>query len=47
MITEDGGKSVQGYSPFTAEEYRIKSVPRLNTPAKKVDEKTSEKDKID
>ena len=25
FITEDGKKTVQGYSPFTAEEYKFKS----------------------
>jgi hypothetical protein len=31
LITEDGGKSVEGYSPFTAEEYKLKS-PYKTTP---------------
>jgi hypothetical protein len=25
LIAEDGGKPVEGYSPFTAEEYKFKS----------------------
>jgi hypothetical protein len=25
LITEDGKKTIQGYSPFTAEEYKFKS----------------------
>ena len=27
LITEDGIKTIQGYSPFTAEEYKIKLPP--------------------
>jgi DNA-directed RNA polymerase subunit RPC12/RpoP len=27
LITEDGKKTIQGYSPFTAEEYKIKLPP--------------------
>jgi hypothetical protein len=31
LITEDGIKTVEGYSPFTAEEYKFKS-PYKTTP---------------
>jgi predicted nucleic-acid-binding Zn-ribbon protein len=27
LITEDGKKTIQGYSPFTAEEYKMKLPP--------------------
>jgi hypothetical protein len=31
LITEDGKKAIQGYSPFTAEEYKIDLPPRMMT----------------
>jgi ribosomal protein S27AE len=31
LITEDGKKAIQGYSPFTAEEYKINLPPRMMT----------------
>jgi hypothetical protein len=31
LITEDGKKTIQGYSPFTAEEYKIKLPPVAGT----------------
>ena len=31
LITEDGKKAIQGYSPFTAEEYKINLPPRSMT----------------
>ena len=40
LITEDGKKAIQGYSPFTAEEYKFKS-PYKTTPDT---EKTKDKD---
>jgi len=32
LITEDGKQTIVGYSPFTAEEYKLKS-PHQETPA--------------
>jgi DNA-directed RNA polymerase subunit RPC12/RpoP len=34
LITEDGKKTIQGYSPFTAEEYKIKLPPGTTTDPK-------------
>ena len=34
LITEDGIKTIQGYSPFTAEEYKIKLPPGATTDPK-------------
>jgi hypothetical protein len=38
LITEDGKKTIQGYSPFTAEEYKI------NLPTKKIADPEKSKD---
>jgi ribosomal protein S27AE len=37
LITEDGGKMIQGYSPFTAEEYKIKLPPGATPDPKKIE----------
>jgi ribosomal protein S27AE len=34
LITENGKKTMQGYSPFTAEEYKIKLPPGAKTDPK-------------
>ena len=38
LITEDGKKTIQGYSPFTAEEYKIKLAPGAIPDPKKIDD---------
>jgi len=40
LITEDGKKTIQGYSPFTAEEYKIKLAPGATLNSEKVKDKT-------
>lgn len=35
-ITEDGRRFFTGYSPFTAEEYKIKTQPQLRNPESKI-----------
>jgi hypothetical protein len=40
LITEDGKKTVQGYSPFTAEEYKIKLHPGAMPDSEKTKNKT-------
>jgi len=47
IITEDSGKTIRGYSPFTAEEYKIKTTHQLNQPSPKADEPVPDKDKTD
>jgi hypothetical protein len=39
LITEDGKKTIQGYSPFTAEEYKIKLSPGVIQDSKKTKDK--------
>ena len=41
LITEDGKKTIQGYSPFTAEEYKIKLPPGAIPDLEKTKDKTS------
>ena len=41
LITEDGKKTIEGYSPFTAEEYKI------NLPHRTVSETEKTKDNIE
>ena len=38
LITEDGKKTFQGYSPFTAEEYKIKLPPGAIPDPKKIED---------
>ena len=40
LITEDGKKTIQGYSPFTAEEYKIKLPPGAIPDSEKAKDKT-------
>ena len=40
LITEDGKKTFQGYSPFTAEEYKIKLPPGAIPDSEKATDKT-------
>jgi hypothetical protein len=40
LITEDGKKTIQGYSPFTAEEYIIKLLPGTMPDSEKTNDKT-------
>ena len=47
IIREDSGNTVLGYSPFTAEEYRIRTTRQLDQPSRKADEPIPEKDKTD
>ena len=38
LITEDGKRTFQGYSPFTAEEYKIKLPPGAIPDPKKIED---------
>ena len=40
LITEDGKKTIQGYSPFTAEEYKTKLPPGAIPDLEKTKDKT-------
>ena len=40
LITEDGKKTIHGYSPFTAEEYKIKLPPGAIPDSEKTRDKT-------
>jgi hypothetical protein len=46
LITEDGGRTVEGYSPFTAEEYKFPS-PHKTKPDPEKDATTKEKSKAE
>jgi hypothetical protein len=43
LITEDSKKTIQGYSPFTAEEYKIK-LPLGVTPDPRIAKDNNEKE---
>jgi hypothetical protein len=43
LITEDNGKPFRGYSPFTAEEYKIKK-NQLNKPNRETEEPAIDRD---
>ena len=40
LITEDGKKAIQGFSPFSAEEYKIKLPPGALPDSEKTKDKT-------
>lgn len=38
LITEDGVRTIKGYSPFTAEEYKLKTPDKISPDSDKIDD---------